>query len=659
MNPATKKSELALVLPGIAGSVSAIIIGLLVLIFAYPSLGRQSEYGYMISPGAGAILFALLGLAGAGGAALGAGSRVAVRLLAGLLGGLSLLSMGVAAIYGEWTACAIALLIGAVVLSAARRGWKEGTGLLLLVGLVGFPVGQASMNFLPYGWKTWAVPGVLLVSCGLLFLAEGRLDRLPLMSSGSVPSRLAGRFFYSLATILLIVLAMALLIHVPAQSAGEVRVADAIPDALQPEPWGFGNASGSSIDEGAGLGGGDRWKEPREQNVDPNRRGGQPGARIAAPEDMRTFPQGESILFEAEACGIEPRHFLWSSSRDGAFGNEVSFSYSNLSEGWHTITLTITDSSGARFSDSLEIGIAKPWVCSKVNPRPRYYPPDTPCQDVWPNGTDECQEIEVCHPDLDYIVADAVRACQDYQGDRKRCRALYIIRSFGPEARYMQGYALFKACCSGYPECTRTCWPGLAGTCSFREGFNANVSCLDCRPDDWGVSAWRSDTNMSQNSAVLGLFPTHATVNILQTGVCVDYAAAVTTLLRKAGYSSTEAMSTASMGYDLPLLGNHPGHAYNLVLLPGDSRYHFVDTTGNGEGINLGGLPHYFWFTGCFLGQPVKIRVFDWWVGYCNKTGKYGYNDAGDQKTPKAERICGCSWEKGAKGEVQSRAGPT
>jgi len=44
-----------------------------------------------------------------------------------------------------------------------------------------------------------------------------------------------------------------------------------------------------------------------------------------------------------------------------------------------------------------------------------------------------------------------------------------------------------------------------------------------------------------------------------------------------------------------------------------------VDTTGNGEGINYNCLPHYFYFTGCFLGQAVKIRVFDWWVGYCIK----------------------------------------
>jgi hypothetical protein len=326
-----------------------------------------------------------------------------------------------------------------------------------------------------------------------------------------------------------------------------------------------------------------------------------------------------------------------------------------MTAGWHSVTLTVTDGSGCASRDSIELGVAPPSACSDVSPLPRYYPVDTPCRDIWPNGTESCQEIEVCHPGLDYIVLDAVRCCNGTasspacawarahaDGDNKRCRGLYIIRAFGPDAVYMQGYALFKACCSGYPECTRTSWPSLAGTVSFREGFNQNVANLSCRQEEWGVSAWRSDTNMSENSAVLGLFPSHATVNILQTGVCVDYAAALATALRKAGYSKSEAMVAASLGYDLPLLGDHPGHAYNLVKLPGEEGYHIVDTTGNGEGINPEGLPHYFWFVGNFMNQPVRIRVFDWWVGYCSKISPYGFNDLGSVKAPASAEICGC-----------------
>ena len=141
----------------------------------------------------------------------------------------------------------------------------------------------------------------------------------------------------------------------------------------------------------------------------------------------------------------------------------------------------------------------------------------------------------------------------------------------------------------------------------------------------------------------MGMFPTHATVNILQTGVCIDYAAALTTMLRKAGYNRSEVFSTSSTGYDLPLVGDHPGHAYNLVLLPGDTKYHIVDTTGNGDGINLGGVPGYFRFTGCFMGMPSQVRVMDWWVGYCNKISPQSYNDAGEAATPEKEEIFGCT----------------
>jgi len=656
MHPMAGKERFLLSLPGVLGGVFAIIIGCLVLVFAYPSLGRQADWGYALSPAAGAMLFILLGLAGGLGAALAAESRTAVRGLkiSGIL--ICLIFLGILAFYREWAASIAVVIILTSILAtipaSAREahGRKTGTALLFFTGLAGFPLGQAAMTFLPYGWKTWAVSGVLLVFCGILFLAGKNLSRLPLLEDGSSERGSAlsalsrGYLLYTLASLLLISLCIAALIHVPADAG---MVADRTAE-LQGGPLNAGIAN----DRIPGSDACDCMNgTPQKPKAAPaptapaalNCSGGQTAVRILSPGDVRTFPRGKQICFAASVCKKASPDLLWWSSIDGIIGNEERFNTSNLSVGWHKITLAATDRNGTTASDYIEIGIAAPWVCSKVSPRPKYYPIDTPCRDIWPNATEECQQLEVCHPDLDYIVADAVKACEDYDGDKKLCRGLYIIRAFGPQARYMQGYALFKTCCSGYPECTRTCWPGLAGTCPFREGFNGNVRNISCRPDEWGVFAWHSDTNMSENSAVLGLFPTHATVNILQTGVCIDYAAAVTTLLRKAGYSKTEAMSTASTGYDLPLLGNHPGHAYNVVLLPGDDRYHIVDTTGNGEGINEDGVPHYFYFTGCFLGQPVKIRVFDWWVGYCTKTSQYGYNDAGDLRTPEKEKICGCS----------------
>ncbi|NMB85280.1 MAG: hypothetical protein GYA29_03405 [Methanothrix sp.] len=632
-----KKSDQILMLPAIVGSLFAVIIGSLVLFFALPSLGRQAEYGSALSPVAGAILFILLGLTGALGAAIAAESRKAERGLVILDILLSLFGLAALAFSNELAACASIVMV--VAASLALQQSKRGSALLLFAGLAGFPLSQAAMTFLPYGWKIWSISGVLFVFCGILSIAKKGFIRLPLLNSNRRESLLCGYLLYPLLSLLLIFLSVAALVHVPVETSSDMRGSvisetkecDCMNDCPKYTNANASMQSQSCSDE-------------------------QLKAEIISPGDVRTFPHDEAVCFEAKACKMGQIRYLWHSDLDGVIGREERFNRSDLSIGWHNITLTITDSTNASSSDSIELGISGCSVCGNVSPRPRYYPVDTSCQDIWPNATARCQEFEVCNPDLDYIVADAVNccdgtpvpgsacayACANSGGDKKRCRGLYIIRAFGPEATYMQGYALFKACCSGYPECTRTCGLSLAGTCSFRDGFNENVSRLSCRPDEWGVSAWRSDTNMSENSAVLGMFPTHATVNILRTGICIDYAAALTTMLRKAGYNKTEAMSTASTGYDLPLLGSHPGHAYNLVLLPGDAMYHLADTTGNGEGINLLGVPHYFYFTGCFLGQPVKVRVFDWWVDYCNKTASTSYNDAGEFETPKKTNICGC-----------------
>ena len=624
-----------------------------------PSLGRQAEYGYLLSPAAGGFLFILLGLAGAIAAGLYLGSRKAARALATFAGLLALPGLLGLAVFQEWVACLLLVIIAAATIYAAKT--DKSAILLLFAGLAGFPIGQWAIITLPYGWKTWAIPGVLFVFAGLLLAFRGDLKRLPLLNDGGGKARLASRSFYALLSLVLIIVSMAALIHIPASTgSGFTGTSDAFAPSGQTN--GAANSQSSAgTDDSAGLNNcGCEDESLASSNSTPFDQSCQDGvlrAKILSPDDVRTFPGGETVLFQAQACGKGPFQYLWWSNLDGILESRESFQSHNLTPGWHKITLDVTDSLGSSASDSIEIGIAPPMVCSKVSPRPKYYPVDTPCQDIWPNGTAGCQEIEVCHPDLDYIVVDAVKCCNgtakpgsacawalaNSAGDKKECRGLYIIRAFGPDASYMQGYALFKACCSGYPECTRTSWPSLAGTCAFREGFNQNVQNISCRPEEWGVSAWRSDTNMSLNSAVLGLFPTHATVNILRTGVCIDYAAAVTTALRKAGYSQTEALSTSSTGYDLPLLGNHPGHAYNLVRLPGDDLYHIVDTTGNGEGINPGGLPHYFWFMGNFMGQPVNVRVFDWWVGYCSKISPHSYNDAGDMRTPGNSSICGCS----------------
>lgn len=53
--------------------------------------------------------------------------------------------------------------------------------------------------------------------------------------------------------------------------------------------------------------------------------------------------------------------------------------------------------------------------------------------------------------------------------------------------------------------------------------------------------------------------------------MCTGYSIEVTTILRSVGYEKNEAFSICG-----------PGHAYNLVKFPGESKYRFVDTVGNG-----------------------------------------------------------------------------
>jgi hypothetical protein len=530
-------------------------------------------------------------------------------------------------------------ILAMVLLTRAALNCRKDAArnLFLFAGLFGFLLAQVTITMLPYGWKAWSISGVLFLFSAVSLSLPGGFSEVSHLSHGKGRKiDLFLRIFLSLA---LIIFTTAALVHLPGPAG------PGIIDTPLKSQLAENNSSGQM--------------EPKDCGCKDEKSGNGFGAEILSPGDVRTFYSGENVHFIARSCPMGSCGFLWQSNKDGTIGIGRSLQKDNLSLGWHNITLTVTNSRGSSKHAYIEIAIAKPWICSKVNPRPKYYPPDSPCQDIWPKATKECQEMEVCHPDLDWIVAQAVdccdgtplpgKACTDAcnrsGGDRKKCRGIYLINAFGPDAIYMKGYALFKACCSGYPECTRLCGYNLTGNCHFLEGYNANVSNLSCRPLEKGVYAWHSDTNMSDNSATMELLPTHATVNILQTGVCSDYSAALTTMLRKAGYSKSEALSVSSSAFDLPIIGDHPGHFFNLVLLPGDTMYHIVDTTGNGDGINLGRLPGYFNFTGCFLGMPSHIRIMDWWTGYCGKILPFGYNDAGYFKTPGQERICGCSEE--------------
>jgi hypothetical protein len=624
-------------LTGLFAGIVAIVLGCIFLIFALPSLGRRGEFDFFFSQAAGGFLIILLGLLGIFASTLNRPGRRLKREELILPGLFYLIIFVLLAAYHEWIACAVILAMVLLVWASLYHRKDAARNLFLFAGLFGFLLAQVTITMLPYGWKAWSMSGVLFLFCAILLSLPGNFCLVSQLSRGKGHRiDLLLRIFLSLA---LIIFTTAALVHLPGPAG----------------PGIVDTSTKSQLTENDSFG----QMKLKECDCRDDRPGDGLRAVILSPGDVRTFYSGEMVHFSARFSPRENCSFLWHSSKDGIIGNSQSFQKDNLSLGWHNITLTVTNSSGSSERAYIEIAIAKPWICGKVDPRPKYYPPDSPCQDIWPNATKQCQEMEVCHPDLDWIVAEAVdccdgtpqpgKACADAcnrsGGDRKKCRGIYLINAFGPDAVYMKGYALFKACCSGYPECTRLCGYNMTGTCHFLEGYNANVSKMSCRPEERGVNAWHSDTNMSENSATMELLPTHATINILQTGVCSDYSAALTTMLRKAGYNKSEALSVSSSAFDLPIIGDHPGHFYNLVLLPGDTKYHIVDTTGNGDGINLGRVPGYFNFTGCFLGMPTHIRIMDWWMGYCSKILPYSSNDAGYFRTPEQERICGCSQE--------------
>jgi len=703
-----RKDILGLALLGTLGGIFALLIGSIIFLFSMPSFGRHGVIAP--SPAAGGLLYILMGLIGLTGTALQAKARRIVKMMTIISIIVALAGTALFIFFGEWTALAVVILL--IIITCLAEYSERGYILLLFVGIFGFFVGQEAMVFLISGWKTWSIQGVLFVSSVIFNKFQGSRHKLPLLRSEDNHVRSKGYVVYTVLFIIVLALLIVLLISYPderaasaiyfseaklEESLGRYDAASEIYERLieinqsNAAAWqgkghalmalgkaaeaqdsydramelnrsayvpffgqgSNGSVSSSSCDCEAGL-----TERPEDtQGYRDNHTVNKLEATIVSPGDVQAFPRGERINFTGSALhGKPPFKYSWESSIDGKIGDTATFEKNDLSLGMHNITLTITDSNSTVAKASIDIGIAEPSVCGNVNPRPKYYPIDTPCDSIWPNATGNCASFEVCHPELDYIVEDAVNccdgspipgqacsyACANSGGDKKKCRGLYIIKAFGPEAKYMSGYALFKSCCSGYPECTRTCGLTLTGTCAFEDGLNGNVKNLSCNPNLTGLDAWKSDNNMSANSGTIGLLPTHATVNVLHTGVCEDYSAAVTTLLRKAGYSKTEALTAATGSYQLPLLGEHPGHGYGLVLLPGDTKYHFVDTTGNGEGINLNGVPGYFWFTGCFLGMPVRIKVFDWWVAYCNMTGEYAFNDAGYFASPPSSCMAGC-----------------
>ncbi len=224
------------------------------------------------------------------------------------------------------------------------------------------------------------------------------------------------------------------------------------------------------------------------------------------------------------------------------------------------------------------------------------------CKTKWPtnegpiinNGglNPACNLYETGSSKMDWIIDQARNCCNgneqsslcevareystlsDSVQNLKRCVGIYIVKGIGEYAKYMEGYFHPEVNCLGY--LVSQVEPEYAYQCNSHDfnTFNEYARALPCRSGFDII--WESDTDMSQNSCNLVAVPAHASLNILKTGTCMDYSVAVTTLLRRAGYSSSDVMTVSSAV-----------HSFNFVRLPGDAKYHYVDTTGNNLGLTF------------------------------------------------------------------------
>ncbi|MFH0862124.1 MAG: hypothetical protein V1875_03755 [Candidatus Altiarchaeota archaeon] len=296
---------------------------------------------------------------------------------------------------------------------------------------------------------------------------------------------------------------------------------------------------------------------------------------------------------------------------------------------------------GVRDGDEAGADCGGTWCppCSPCETGAKWAPTDGPCTRKWPTDQgpriegntemDSCSLYEVCDNSLDYIVEDALKCCEneDYEsvltGSRrdskhlacnwaretsglnadynpttyKKCRAIFAASAFGYAAVYMQGYFHGEWCC--YDD-TGIC-PDGCGSFGVNPPAWEMGSATNCRgeggarPDfqmgghrcayntflwwKWGKAGyWSSDTNYESNSDSVVDVPAHASIDRLSTGTCVDYSVAMTTILRKMGYDRDSIYSV-----------DGDGHWYNLIKLPGDAKWHYLDTVGNRGSEIMGG----------------------------------------------------------------------
>ncbi len=346
---------------------------------------------------------------------------------------------------------------------------------------------------------------------------------------------------------------------------------------------------------------------------------------------------------------------------------------------------------GVRDGNEAGIDCGGSWCppCSPCVTGAKWAPTDGPCRHKWPTGdgpeigmntgSDSCNLVEVCDNNLDYIVEDALRCCEnrDYEAaltapresskedscnwartvsgvnsnvnptSFKKCTALYTISAFGYGAVYMQGYFTGEWCCYDSDKiCTAGCerfkvrptaWQmGTSESCKGDGGAHPDYNMGGHRCEyyefivKWGKEGhWSSDTDWRANSDSVVDVPAHASIDRLSTGTCVDYSFAVTTMLRKLGYSKDDVFSV-----------NGEGHGYNLVRFPGEAKFHYVDTVGNRGSEVLGGAGFIPIVNQSVPGKP-KLA----WYDYCRNMDDGCSNDEYSEsvgRCPSNNDIYGC-----------------
>ncbi|HLC63451.1 MAG TPA: hypothetical protein VJJ21_03965 [Candidatus Nanoarchaeia archaeon] len=364
--------------------------------------------------------------------------------------------------------------------------------------------------------------------------------------------------------------------------------------------------------------------------------------------DILSYP-GQMVTIDASKATdvnndliFQDSSFIWKMNNQ-VIGQGITLLKRFDSAGVYVIDLEVKDSSGLIGKDQINIIVQAKNRCK--NTTTSYFPQDTICNSEWPGHEGElvaintrsqsCDLIEVCSEDLDYIIEDAIDCCDGSplkdqkkspacnfagkysQGSIKRCQGLYLIKGVGDSAIYMQDYFEAEMCCYGVESICNSPGNFYKAKPLPRTQKQENIQQIQCKTteDNRVLGSWLSDSVLQYNNIALQDIHASATINVLGTGTCVDYSVSLTTLLRKAGYSGEEVF-----------VAEASNHAYTLIRLPLDRKFHFVDTTGNNKpSIVLGSAPYNY--------------------PYCENLLNC-YNDLGKQLCPEMSEIVGCEGVK-------------